>query len=503
MHGIVKNYGAVRANRSIDLIVRERRVVGLLGENGSGKSTLMKVLFGMIRPDSGRVVFQGNTLLDHTTLDHTPRTAMAAGIGMIHQHFTLIEAMTVTENIMLGWDRAGVILKPAAIASKIEEASRAYGLAVSPGDVIANLSFGQRQRVEIVKAILRGSKLLILDEPTSNLSPPEVAGLLAVIRRLKEQGHSVVFISHKLSEVMEICDEVVVLRDGAVAGFVQIADATRESLARTMVERDLETPVQRKHHTPGAALLTVEGLSRRDGSREGTSGQHLNAISFTVRAGEILAVAGVDGNGQRELLDGLAGVTHIREGRIRLNGVDITRMNVRRRLEAGLAYIPVDRASTSLVPGFTIADNLAMRDVHRPPLAFGPFLNAKAIREIARKRMAGFDIRASSPDVLASSLSGGNQQKIVLAREIGRQPKVLLAFQPTWGLDPGAARSVLDQILQLRDSGSAVLYVSAELEEILMLGDQIAVMSRGRLSSPVPRETVDVTQMGMLMAGAA
>jgi simple sugar transport system ATP-binding protein len=270
-----------------------------------------------------------------------------------------------------------------------------------------------------------------------------------------------------------------------------------------MVERDLETPVQRKHHTPGAALLTVEGLSRRDGSREGTSGQHLNDISFTVRAGEILAVAGVDGNGQRELLDGLAGVTHIREGRIRLNGVDITRMNVRRRLEAGLAYIPVDRASTSLVPGFTIADNLAMRDVHRPPLAFGPFLNAKAIREIARKRMAGFDIRASSPDVLASSLSGGNQQKIVLAREIGRQPKVLLAFQPTWGLDPGAARSVLDQILQLRDSGSAVLYVSAELEEILMLGDQIAVMSRGRLSSPVPRETVDVTQMGMLMAGAA
>jgi general nucleoside transport system ATP-binding protein len=494
MHGIVKNYGAVRANRGIDLIVGERRVVGLLGENGSGKSTLMKVLFGMIRPDSGRVIFEGNALVNHT-----PRMAIAAGIGMIHQHFTLVDAMTVTENIMLGWERAGVVLKPGVIASEIEEASRTYGLAVNPGDVVAELSFGQRQRVEIVKAILRGSKLLILDEPTSNLSPPEVAGLLAIIRRLREQGHSVVFISHKLSEVMEICDEVVVLRDGAVSGRVQIADATRESLARMMVERDLQAPVQRKNRAPGAALLTVEGLSQGEGSGR----QQLNDISFTVRAGEILAVAGVDGNGQRELLDSIAGVTPTRVGRIHLNGIDITRMNVRQRLEAGLAYIPVDRAGTSLVPGFTIADNMAMRDINRPPLSFGPFLNAKAMREMARTRMAAFDIRAAHPDVPTSSLSGGNQQKIVLAREIGRQPKLLLAFQPTWGLDPGAARFVLDQILLLRDLGGAVLYVSAELEEVLMLGDQIAVMSGGRLSSPAPRSTVDMTQIGVLMAGAA
>ncbi|MGA2714185.1 MAG: ABC transporter ATP-binding protein [Bryobacteraceae bacterium] len=485
----MKNYGAVRANRGIDLIVGERRVVGLLGENGSGKSTLMKVLFGMIRPDSGRVVFEGKALLDHARVDHTPRRAIAAGIGMIHQHFTLVDAMTVTENVMLGWDQAGVVLRPAAIARRIEEASRTYSLAVNPGDVVAKLSFGQRQRVEIVKAILRGSKLLILDEPTSNLSPPEVAGLLGVIRRLREQGHSVVFISHKLSEVMEICDEVVVLRDGAVSGHVQIADATRESLARMMVERDLSAPIQRRDHTSGAAVLTVEGLSGN--------------ISFTVRAGEILAVAGVDGNGQQELLDNLAGVTPARAGRIRLNGIDITRMNVRQRLEAGLAYIPVDRAGTSLVPGFTIADNMAMRDINRPPLAFGPFLNASAVREMTRTRMAAFDIRASSPDVPASSLSGGNQQKIVLAREIGRQPKLLLAFQPTWGLDPGAARFVLDQILLLRDAGAAVLYVSAELEEVMTLGDRIAVMSGGRLSSPVPRRSVDVTQIGMLMAGAA
>jgi ABC-type uncharacterized transport system ATPase subunit len=484
MRGIVKNYGTVRANRGIDLLVGERRVVGLLGENGSGKSTLMKILFGMIRPDSGSVIFDGTTLRDHT-----PRMAMAAGIGMIHQHFTLVDAMTVTENIMLGWDRAGVVLKPAVIARQIEEASRTYGLSVNPGDVIAKLSFGQRQRVEIVKAILRGSKLLVLDEPTSNLSPPEVAGLLGVIRRLRDQGHSVVFISHKLAEVMEICDEVVVLRDGAVAGFAQIADATRETLARMMVDRDLAMPAPRKNHTPGAAVLNV---------------QQLNDISFTVKAGEILAIAGIDGNGQRELLDTLAGITPARStGRIRLNGIDITRMSVRQRLDAGLAYIPVDRARTSLVPGFTIAENMAMRDIDRAPLAFGPFINIKAIREMARTRMAAFDLRASNPDVPASSLSGGNQQKIVLAREIGRRPKLLLAFQPTWGLDPGAARFVLDQLLSLRDAGSAIVYVSAELEEVLTLGDQIAVMSGGRLSSPVPRATVNVTQIGMLMAGAA
>lgn len=494
MRGIVKNYGSVRANRGIDFLVGERSVVGLLGENGSGKSTLMKVLYGMIRPDSGKVVFEGNALVNHT-----PRMAIAAGIGMIHQHFTLVEAMTVTENVMLGWDRAGIVLRPAAVSRRIEEASQSYGLAVHPGDVIAKLSFGERQRVEIVKAILLGSKLLILDEPTSNLSPPEVAGLLGVIRRLRDQGHSVVFISHKLSEVMEICDEVVVLRDGAVSGHVQIADATRESLARMMVDRDLQAPLQRRNHAPGAALLTVEDLSRPEGS----GGQQFNDISFTVRAGEILAIAGVDGNGQRELLDSLAGVTPTRVGRVRLNAIDITRMDVQQRLEAGLAYIPVDRAGTSLVPGFSIADNMAMRDINRPSLSFGPFLKARAIREMARARMAAFNIRAPGPDVPASSLSGGNQQKIVLARELGRQPKLLLALQPTWGLDPGAARFILDQILLLRDAGAAILFVSTELEEVMTLGDRIAVMCGGKLSRPQPRDAVDMTRIGMLMAGAA
>ncbi|MEI9815125.1 MAG: ABC transporter ATP-binding protein [Acidobacteriota bacterium] len=496
MHGIVKNYGPVRANRGIDFNVGERRVVGLLGENGSGKSTLMKILFGMVQPDSGEIVFEGRRLTKHS-----PRMALGAGIGMIHQHFTLVEAMTVTENVMLGWNHPNGIglLKPAEIAAKIAEASHTYGLAVRPGDVIADLSFGQRQRVEIVKAILRGSKLLIFDEPTSNLSPSEVAGLLEVIRKLRDQGHSVVFISHKLNEVLEICDEVVVLRDGAVSGHVQVAGATRESLARMMVDRDLSAPVHRETMEPGEGLLRVEGLSRRGDA----GGRALSDIHFTIRAGEVLAIAGIDGNGQRELLDVLSGVLRMDSGRIHLHGADITGMNVRQRLRAGLAYIPVDRAGTSLVPDFTIAENLAMRDIDRHPFAAGPFLKTGAMRESARTRMAAFDIRAHDPSVRAGTLSGGNQQKIVLAREIGRNPKVLLALQPTWGLDPGAARFVIDQILLLRDAGSAVVYISAELEEVLTLGDQIAVMFEGRLTLPQARGAVTATQIGMAMAGAA
>ena len=460
----------------------------------------MKVLFGMTKPDAGRAAFQGKTLFsDDTGRIIWPRAAMAAGLGMIHQHFTLVEAMSVAENVKLGWDRAHGSLSLVAISAEIEQVSREYGLAIDPRAIVADLSFGERQRVEIVKAILRGSKLLILDEPTSNLSPPEVAGLLNVIRRLKEQGHSVVFISHKLSEVMEICDEVVVLRDGAVSGHVQIADATKESLARMMVERDLQAPVRRNEQTPGANLFVVENLA----TRVDRGGLPLREICLSIRSGEVLAIAGIDGNGQTELLDTLAGIRRTDYGRIFLGGVDVTRMNVRQRLEAGLAYIPVDRSRTSLVPGFSIADNLAMRDIARAPIAAGPFVRPKAVLEMARSRMAAFDIRASDPSAPASSLSGGNQQKIVLAREIGRQPRVLLAFQPTWGLDPGAARFVLDQILLLRDAGAAILYVSAELEEVLTIGDRIAVLSGGRLSEPVPSGAVDVTRIGMLMAGAA
>ncbi|WP_315835434.1 ABC transporter ATP-binding protein [Bradyrhizobium prioriisuperbiae] len=494
MQGIVKCYGTVRANRAVDLTVESGRVVGLLGENGSGKSTLMKVLFGMVRPDAGRIHVAGAPLVGHS-----PRDAIAAGIGMIHQHFTLVDAMTVTENVMLGWQDAGSILKPVAMAAQIRQASATFGLAVDPDAVVATLSFGARQRVEIVKAILRGARLLILDEPTSNLSPPEVAGLLSVIRRLRENGRAVIFISHKLAEVIEICDEVVVLRDGAVSGRAFVADVTRESLARMMVERDLSAPVTRATTAPGDVTLSVQKLSRAEGS--GVA--RLDNVSFEVRAGEILAVAGVDGNGQADLLDTLAGILPASGGRILLCGRDISILGARQRLAAGVAYIPVDRGGTSLVPGMTIADNLVMRDFDRAPLSRGPLLSYGAIARRAVERMAAFDIRAAGANAPARTLSGGNQQKIVLAREIGRQPRLLLAFQPTWGLDPGAARFVIEQLLALRDAGGAILYVSAELEEVLTLGDRIAVMCNGRLSEPMTRAAVDVTRIGLMMAGAA
>jgi simple sugar transport system ATP-binding protein len=494
MHGIAKSYGAVRANRGIDLVVPAGKIIGLLGENGSGKSTLMKVLFGMVKPDAGTIVFKGRPLAGHS-----PRAAMAAGIGMIHQHFMLVDEMTVTENVMLGWDRAGRWLRPREIAAMIETASRTYGLDLDPRARVGDLSFGLRQRVEIMKLILRGADLLILDEPTSNLSPPEVAGVLEVMRRLREQGRSVIFISHKLGEVLELCDDIVVLRDGEVTGRCAAAAATRDGLAHMMVGRGVSAPVRRAERAPGDEALAVAGLGLRD-----TRGvDRLRDVTFALRAGEILAVAGVDGNGQGELVEVLAGLRVASYGRIELGGREITMSSVGSRLAAGLAYIPVDRAGTGLVPDMTIADNLALRDFGRAPLRRGPWLDRAGFRALAANRIEAFGIRAAGPDACARTLSGGNQQKVVLAREIGRKPRVLVAFQPTWGLDPGATRFVIDQVLALRDAGGAVLYVSAELEEVLMLGDRIAVMYEGRLSTPVYRAEVDVTQIGLAMAGAA
>ncbi|WP_035713845.1 ABC transporter ATP-binding protein [Azorhizobium doebereinerae] len=492
MRGIEKSYGAVKANRGIDLAVADGAIVGLLGENGSGKSTLMKVLFGIVAADAGTITFKGRALRHHG-----PRAAIAAGLGMIHQHFTLVDAMSVTENIMLAWDRAGWWLRPKDIAREIRSTSAAFGLDIDPDARVADLPHGQRQRVEIMKAILAGAELLILDEPTSNLSPPEVAGLLDVMRRLKAKGHSIIFISHKLDEVLEICDEVVVLRDGAVTGRGPTRGATKASLAHMMVGRDVTATVARADITPGATVLRVSALSRHDAA--GLA--RLDDVSFSLRAGEILAVAGVDGNGQTDLAEVLAGLLPATGGGIDLGGIDITHAAVKERLAAGLAYIPVDRATTSLVPAMTVADNLALREFDQPPFSQGGVLRKAGFRARALERMGRFDIRAAGPQSPARTLSGGNQQKIVLAREIGRGPKVLVAFQPTWGLDPGATRFVIEQILALRAAGGAVLYLSAALDEVLMLGDRIAVMHGGRLSEPKPRAAVDVTEIGLLMAG--
>jgi simple sugar transport system ATP-binding protein len=494
MRDIHKSYGPVRANRGIDLTVPRGKIVGLLGENGSGKTTLMKVLFGVIRADRGTIFFKGRKLAGHE-----PREAIAAGIGMIHQHFMLVDAMTVTENVMLGWQTAGRWLRPRVIGELIRTTSSAYGLDIDPDATVVRLPYGQRQRVEITKALMRGSDLLVLDEPTSNLSPPEVSRLLDLMRQLRQQGRSVIFISHKLGEVLEVCDDVVVLRDGEVTGRCSAVGATRAELARMMVGRDITAAFERTACDRGAEVLAVAGLCFRDEAQV----ERLHDVSFSLHAGEILSIAGVDGNGQAELVNIIAGLQLPDRGRIVLAGRDITECTARARLAAGLAYIPVDRAGTSLVLGMTVEDNLALREFYRPPLSRRCWLDRQSFRKLASARMAQFGVRAGGPEAPTRTLSGGNQQKIVVAREIGRNPRVLIAVQPTSGLDPGATRFVIDQVLALRAAGGAVLYISAELEEVLTLGDRIAVIHDGRLSDAVPREQVDVTEVGLMMAGVA
>ena len=493
MRGISKSFGSVHANRSIDLEVAPGRIVGLLGENGSGKTTLMNILFGIVPPDAGTIVFKGRPLVGHS-----PREAIAAGIGMIHQHFMLVPAMTVTENVMLGWEATGRWLRPAGVAQQISSASSAYGLGLDPASRVELLPLGAQQRVEIVKAVLRGAELLVLDEPTSSLSPPEVAGLLRILRRLREEGRSVIFISHKLGEVLEVCDEVVVLRDGGVAGRVGAASVDRHELARMMVGREVNAPLDRIARAPGAERLVVANLTARDALEI----ERVRGLSFSVRAGEVLALVGVDGNGQAELARVIVGIERPTGGAVFVDGADVTAGGVAARRAAGLAHVPADRATTGLVTDMTIAENLALRAFDEPPLRHGPWLDPDAMTELARERIADFAIRAPGPATVVRTLSGGNQQKIVLARELGSRPAVLVAEQPTRGLDPGATRFVIDQVIALRAAGAAVLYVTTELEEALLVADRIGVMHQGRLVGLLRREHVDLGRLGLMMAGA-
>ena len=493
MEGITKSYGGVRANRGIDLAVGTGRIVGLLGENGSGKTTLMNVLFGMVRPDAGHITFKGRPLRPNS-----PRDAIAAGVGMIHQHFMLVPAMTVTDNVMLALDAARAWLRPRAVADRIREVSRTWHLEVDPDALVGDLPLGLQQRVEILKAILRGAELLILDEPTSNLSPPEVTVLLDFLRRFRGEGGAVVFISHKLGEVLELCDEVVVLRDGEVVGTRPVSGASRADLARMMVGREVTSGHEWTPREAGAELLLVVDLHGRDAAGV----ERLSGVSFSVRAGEVFAIAGVDGNGQAELAEAIGGLVPPAGGHVYVDGADLTAGGIGARLDAGMAHIPADRASTGLVGDMTIAENIALRDFDRPPFRRGMWLDAEMTRRVARDRAERFAIRAAGVDAPARTLSGGNQQKVVLAREIGREPRVLLAVQPTRGLDPGATRFVMDQVLTLRDAGAAVLYISTELDEVLAVADRIGVLCAGRLVGVMRRDEADLGRIGLMMAGA-
>jgi ABC-type uncharacterized transport system ATPase subunit len=488
MRGIVRRFGAVSANDGIDLDVSEGEILGLLGENGSGKSTLMKVLFGMIPPDAGRIVFRGRVLSGHR-----PADAMAAGIAMIHQHFMLIEAMSVVENVMLGWPAAGRLLKRTEMTDRVRQASRRFGLDLEPDAMIADLSLGRRQRVEILKAVLREADLLILDEPTSNLAPSEVADLLAILRRLRAEGKGIVFITHKLPEVFEVCDRVVVLRAARVSGGAPIGEVTKAQLAEMMVGRDVTVPHADRSPTRGPVRLKVVGLE----------GPGLGPLSFEVRGGEILGVAGVDGNGQIELAETLAGLRQPRAGAVILDGRDITRAAVVARTKAGVAYMPADRSSTALVRTLSIAENLMLRDSREPPYAQGMLLSIGGLHDKAGRLMKEYDIRGQGPKTVAARLSGGNQQKIVIARELDRRPAVLIAHQAAWGLDPGATRFVLERVLALREDGAAILYFSSELEEVLEVADRIAVMANRGFAGVTMRKGADIGQIGLWMSGRA
>jgi ABC-type uncharacterized transport system ATPase subunit len=493
LRGITKRYGALVANDGIDLTVEPGQIHALLGENGAGKSTLMNVLYGLTQPDDGQILADGQPV----TL-RSPKDAIKAGFGMVHQHFMLVPVFTVAENVTLGSEqtrRLG-LLDRRAMRRGVRDLSERYGLRVDPDAVIEELPVGVQQRVEIIKALVREAQVLILDEPTSVLTPGETEELFTIMRQLRADGRSIIFISHKLREVQAIADVITVIRRGQVMG-QRPPTATDEELAALMVGRKVVLQVSKSAAAPGGAVLEVTDLSVPDDrGRDAVSG-----VSFAVRAGEILGVAGVQGNGQTELCEALMGLRPASAGSVVLTGQDITRDSPRQRIRRGIGYIPEDRQADGLVADFSVADNMILDVYDRPPYARGIALNLAASRDNALARVEQFDVRTTSVDTPAGTLSGGNQQKVILAREFGRDLKVLLASQPTRGLDVGSIEFVHRRIIEERDKGVAVIIVSAELDEVYALADRIAVMYEGRITGVRP-PTVPVEELGLLMAGA-
>lgn len=494
MRGITKIFPGVVANEEIDFELRRGEIHALLGENGAGKTTLMKILYGLYSPTRGEIYVNG-VEVEITS----PNKAIALGIGMVHQHFMLVPPFTVAENIVLGSEpeKAGVLNMEEAIR-RVEELSTMYGLIVDPKAKVQDISVGMQQRVEILKALYRGADILILDEPTAVLTPQEVRELIAIMDKLTAQGKSIIFITHKLKEVKAISNRVTVIRRGKVVGTVNTTDVETRDLARMMVGRDVILEVEKAPANPGEVVLAVEDL-------RATNDRNLPALrgtSFEVRAGEILGLAGVDGNGQSELIEVITGLRPAVSGHVVLKGQDMTKKSARKRTELGMGHIPEDRQKRGLILDYSLWENTILGRQHQRPFSSGILLNSQKVRSHARHLIEEFDVRTPNEEVEAKALSGGNQQKVIIAREIDRNPELLIAAQPTRGVDVGAIEFIHKRIVAERDAGKAVLLVSLELDEILSLSDRIAVIYEGQIVGVMDAKDANEEELGLMMAGA-
>jgi general nucleoside transport system ATP-binding protein len=492
MRGIVKRFPGVLANAGVNFDVHAGEVHSLLGENGAGKSTLMRQLYGMYQPDGGQILIDGEP-----RIFHSPADAIRAGIGMVHQHFMLVPTLTVAENVALGLKSSRIVeLDLDKVAARVGELAQAYGLKVDPTAYVWQLSVGEQQRVEIIKALYRGASLIILDEPTAVLTPQEVCDLFATLKRMVSEGQALVFISHHLNEVMEISDRVTVLRDGRLIDSRPISGVTRDELVKMMVGREVK-PLAAQPVEAGGVRLAVNDLHAM-----GDRGlEALHGLDLEVRSGEIVGLAGVSGNGQRELAQCLAGLRKVTGGTIIVDGQDLTQASLHRHMEAGLAYIPEERMRDGAIRDFSVQENVFLHEHASPMFTHGIFLDFAKMAAHARDLVTQYTVKTPRLETPIKNLSGGNIQKLILARELSRRPKILIAAQPTRGVDIGATEYIHHRLLEQRGAGTAILLISEDLDEIRTLSDRIAVIYEGRIMGVVERDTATVEQIGMLMAG--